>query len=1222
MCRYILLYIIILLIFNIGLTSGESLGSVPRGAITASVSLDDIRATVEDKMNLTDPLLANSALTLAAEYPGEYNINQVCNIYNSLINNWYYYSDPRKDYFQSANETLGNGRIANTIGMGDSDDFGILISSLIVSLGGSTRIIFTYDMQNHTAHSYSEVYLGQKGDPQVNKSLNWIRDEYLMNEIPGIDYAGNEVWLNLDWGAGHPGGPYFGNKTQRNEVIWESSIKVSPKVLPIIDEMDNTISWLSEKSNNNSNISITTVPAKRGNGIQISFDLKPGGWAGIKKVINSQILEDVTGFDIYVFVSGHNNSFNLRFIYDDGTIFGATIHNAEIKNETWSIYSVQNDDLQCQSLNCDSNIEFNASRVRWVEFMISNDQENASSQGFLVLDRIQGIIAASAGSPWAKVEGERETSIAKDLAFQSESILNEPSGSIKGSMLAIESLHHSETLEGDRALRLGLALLPKVINQKAKDSSINSVSFGPDSKMLAVASGKSIELWDVQKNTLYFNKTYNDVVQKATFNPLAKQISVAVGRSTRILDSLSGEEIHKLNHGDTVDAIAYSPNGDLIAIATGSMVELWDTQNWKKISHLVQENAINDLDFSPNGLILAAATDKNVRIWDVSNLDQLASFYHDDTVTALSFGPDGEELATASVDGNATLWYLGTESKLKSHKSFSKWEQYLQPDDNMTMQSANNNIQRMNPDLLRRFNNGGAVTDVAFVPEGSSIVTSSMDGSIRVWDTQTGEELNRLDCETSVEAMDISPDLRLVAAARGKIISIWDVEAGPELQSFNHDARVLAFSQSSDGRKLATASDDGTVRIWDIEIQRELARMEHSSKVNAVSFSPNNDMLATGSSDNTARLWDAETGQELQKLLYDAEVVDIAFSPDGLKMAIASWDHTASIWDTQTGKELASMRLDDILSSVNFNPDGTILVTVGRDNSARLWDVATGQEKNRMTHDSRVNSAAFSPDGAKVATASDDNTARIWDVSTGQELFKLPHEGPVYSAEFSPDGQMVATAGSDNVARLWDVKSGQELCKLPHDDPVYSTAFSYDGKLLATAAYKIIKIWDIQNGSEIHRLDHDDAVTSMAFDQKGRLIVATGSAIKIWPISVNDLVCEACRRLNYNIIKKDWQEQHCSACDISGIRSEKSILPRIAMSINSVPQGAIIIIDGEFIGKTPYLAYFVKPGEKVIEIKKEGYKDKRLFIEISEKMSAETYQELMRTLYIELVPED
>jgi tetratricopeptide (TPR) repeat protein len=199
-------------VMDIPITGG---GSAPAG--TTDKNVVDLQNALNSRVEPGNPLVHRSALALAAKYPGDYTIEQIASIYSYLKKNWNYGRDPRGiDYFNYANESLVVGKDAGCFGAGDCDDFAILMSALIESIGGTTRIIFA---QNNSigGHAYTEVYLGQLNatNNQVESVINWLKQNYDTDEIyTHIDTDTKDIWLNLDWGEdergyAYPGGPFF-----------------------------------------------------------------------------------------------------------------------------------------------------------------------------------------------------------------------------------------------------------------------------------------------------------------------------------------------------------------------------------------------------------------------------------------------------------------------------------------------------------------------------------------------------------------------------------------------------------------------------------------------------------------------------------------------------------------------------------------------------------------------------------------------------------------------------------------------------------------------------------------------------------------------------------------------------------------------------------------------------------------------------------------------------
>ncbi|MCX6674087.1 MAG: PKD domain-containing protein [Methanothrix sp.] len=197
-------------------------GSGGTGTVYKSERLiGDLQKIFDQRVQVNNPIVHDEATGLATKYPGEHTIGQVCDIHSYLTKNWRYTGDPRgEDYYKYANETLQLGRENNCAGAGDCDDFAILMSAMIESIGGTTRIVLAKSSQSN--HVYAEVYLGKidlngigSDDENVNRIVTWLKHKYDVRRIYAtVDVDTGNVWLNLDWGsnkysASHPGGQFF-----------------------------------------------------------------------------------------------------------------------------------------------------------------------------------------------------------------------------------------------------------------------------------------------------------------------------------------------------------------------------------------------------------------------------------------------------------------------------------------------------------------------------------------------------------------------------------------------------------------------------------------------------------------------------------------------------------------------------------------------------------------------------------------------------------------------------------------------------------------------------------------------------------------------------------------------------------------------------------------------------------------------------------------------------
>jgi hypothetical protein len=189
----------------------------------AEEDVEELKHIFNSRVEPDNMRIRDVAIITAFKYSGNYSIEQVSAIYDYLKNGdgskkgWGYLPDPRdRAYFNYANETVRLGERANCSGAGDSYDFAILMSSLVESLGGTTRIILAYN-NTTKGHAYAEVYLGHldASDSHVKDIIDWLKLKYDTNEIYAhIDIDTQDAWLNLDWlsderGISHPGGSFY-----------------------------------------------------------------------------------------------------------------------------------------------------------------------------------------------------------------------------------------------------------------------------------------------------------------------------------------------------------------------------------------------------------------------------------------------------------------------------------------------------------------------------------------------------------------------------------------------------------------------------------------------------------------------------------------------------------------------------------------------------------------------------------------------------------------------------------------------------------------------------------------------------------------------------------------------------------------------------------------------------------------------------------------------------
>ncbi len=585
--------------------------------------------------------------------------------------------------------------------------------------------------------------------------------------------------------------------------------------------------------------------------------------------------------------------------------------------------------------------------------------------------------------------------------------------------------------------------------------SILSVAFSPDGKLLAAGDSKgSIRLWRAEDGQpLLTCKGHRNWICSVMFSPDGQFLASGSADGTvKLWNITQGQCLNTWQeHGGWVWSVAFSPDSCLVVSGSEDhTVRLWEIKSGRCLNTLLgHTEGVRSVAFSPkHQTIVSGSGDRTLKLWEVHSGRCRQTFTgHTNWVWTVAFSPDGRYLASGSEDKTIKLWNVSSGQCLNTLQGHTS-----------------------------------TVWSIGFSPNGKMLASGSNDRTIKLWELDDGQYLQTLTGHDHlVSSVAFSPDSFLLASgSQDRTVKLWDIsnrKCLKTLSGYINTVRSVAFSPTQDSlsccaknseRKLASGSDDKTVRLWNLNDGQCLNLRGHKGLVISVAFSPNGQTLASGSEDQTVKIWHVDKGECLNTLQgHTSRIWTVAFSPDSHLLASGSADRTVKLWSASKGQHLNTLHEHtNWILAVAFSPDSNLLASSSLDHMVKIWDVKQGKcLKTLRGHTNGVWSVAFSPDGQLLASCSADQTVKLWELSSGKCLSTLQgHSNWVWSVAFSPDGQLLASCGADQTVKLWDIGSGKCLSTLKgHTQGLWTVAFSPDGQLLASGGEdETINLWDVR----------------------------------------------------------------------------------------------------------------------------------------------------------------
>lgn len=315
------------------------------------------------------------------------------------------------------------------------------------------------------------------------------------------------------------------------------------------------------------------------------------------------------------------------------------------------------------------------------------------------------------------------------------------------------------------------------------------------------------------------------------------------------------------------------------------------------------------------------------------------------------------------------------------------------------------NPQIANPNLINQFK--GRIAGVSFSPNDKVLVTSGMDGTIRIWGMENWKELKILRTGEASFCVTFTPDGKnLATSVYGKGIILWSVKQWKKIGLFTGPHSVMAgafITFSPDGKKIASGWGKRVI-IWNTFTHKQLHVIRgFKNDVVPVVFSPNGRLLATGDYNGTIRIWRVSDWRCVRRFTDIDEIVEsLAFSPNSKLMAYGDGRGTVRVWKISSWRCIKRFTdVGGVVESLTFSPNGNFMAAGYHNGAIRIWNTLNWKLVHIATgHKRAVLRMAFSYDGKRLASASNDGTVRIWNTKNWNTLRVII---PIAGRSYPPD---------------------------------------------------------------------------------------------------------------------------------------------------------------------------------------------------------------------------
>lgn len=451
-------------------------------------------------------------------------------------------------------------------------------------------------------------------------------------------------------------------------------------------------------------------------------------------------------------------------------------------------------------------------------------------------------------------------------------------------------------------------------------------------------------------------------------------------------------------------------------------------------------------------------------------------------------------------------------------------------------------------------------TGVLARTSGTTALTGFFDGTIVMWNIETGSEIRRLSghapgeynptgivTHSGVNDIALSPSGQMaISGGDDGLVILWDIVSGNKMRNFEgHSGPVRAVAISPDGLTAISGGLSGTsmrnpgeLILWDLRTGQEIRRFEGQAEaIIDIAISPDGNKVIASSGEvayssalpdqiYSLLLWDVKTGELVHRFEdIDRDIPGLAIDPNGEFILTASTNHNLYLWDIESGERVQTLEGHaDLVKTIALSPDGRRAISGGGDGEVILWNLEKGEVSARFNaHTAGVNDIAFNFVGRTALSVGTDGTIIIWDLFNAAQINRFEgHETAVLDAAYTPDGKYFVSASGhfdpaaplveEESLRFWNLESGEQIGSLEwHLSDIFQIDVSPDGRRVLSGHLTdaSLRLWNFATGQEIRRFEgHMAPIFSVAFTPDGRYGLSGGmdSQIILWDLETGEAI--------------------------------------------------------------------------------------------------------------------